>query len=442
MSHPYCPSPRPPSQGKGKNLAKSGISAAIAALTPDFAATFFLLVSVSLLFVFAFFIKSDTALAEQTSGPARQADSGLELKCQLEPETWANAGFANPGRIERLLIENGDAVQAGQRLAELSNPQQHQAAIAAAELQVVLAQQALDRLDERSDHELALAEQALAQANKAVETAGWQAAAAKRPFSQQSIAQAYANQLLAKKQRDQLRKDLEKLEKLVSDTGSFIWNFIRRSQFKQQILFMKNELANMEGRYQDAVQKYEDRLKPPDPIDVALAEANLAAAQAAADKARLDRDRLAAGPDADELARLKAEQQVAQGRLETAISTQAASFLAAPIGGQVAEVRLKAGEWAPAGQSVLVIADLSHWRVQCEELTEEEIVALQEGQTVRVRVDALPELDLAGTVSQVGLAYREVRDEARFQAEIALDEAPATLRWGMTVRVTIPASTP
>jgi multidrug resistance efflux pump len=360
----------------------------------------------------------------------------LELKCQLVPETWASPGFSIPGRVEQLLVATGDTVQAGQQLADLSNPQQYQAAIAAAELQVILAQQALDRLDERADHELALAGQALAQANKAVETASWQAESVKRPFSQQSIAQAYANQMLAKKQLDQLRKDLEKAEKLVSDTRSVIWRFVPRSQVKQQVLFLQSAVANAASRYQDAIQKYEDRLKPPDPIDVAQAEANLSAAQAAAEKARLDRDRLAGGPDPDERERLVAELQVAQGRLEAARSAQAASLLKAPISGQVVEVRIKTGEWAPAGQSVLVIADLDHWLVQCDELTQEEIVALQKDQSVQVRVDALPELDLTGTVAKVGLTFQEVRDEARFQAEISLDEIPPALRWGMTTRIT------
>jgi HlyD family secretion protein len=379
----------------------------------------------------------ETVLAERSSAPARQIEPGdLELKCRLEPITWANAGFSIPGRVEHLLAETGDNVQVGQRLAELSNPQQYQAAIAAAELQVVSAQQALDRLSEHSAYELALAEKALAEANKAVETASWQAESAKQPFSQQAIAQAYANQLLAKKQLDQLRKDLAKAEKLVSDPASFIWRFISRKLVKQQVLFLQSAVANADGRYQDALQKYEDRQKPSDPIDVALAEANLSAAQAAAEKARLDRDQLANGLDPDELARLEAELQVAQGRLETARSAQAASLLAAPISGQVAEVRIKAGEWASAGETGLVIVDFSRWTVQCEELTEEEIVAVQGGQSVQVRVDALPELILAGTVTKVGLAYQEVRDEARFQAEIALDEAPPSLRWGMTVRVT------
>ena len=398
---------------------------------------YFSLVFVSLVFVFGFNTRAETALAERSSASATQIEPGeLELKCKLEPRTWANAGFSIPGRIENLDVQAGDSVQSGQLLGELSNPQEHQAAIAVAELQVVLAQQALDRLSERATHELALAEQSLAQANKSLETATWQEAAAKRPYSQQSIAQAYANQLLAKKQLDQLRKDLEKAEKLVSDPRSIIWRFVKRSQVKQQVLLLQSAVANANARYQDAVQKYEDRQKPPDPIDVAQAEANLAAAQAAADKARLERDRLTSGPNPDELARLQAELQVAQGRLGAAQSAQTASLLAAPISGQAVEVSLKAGEWASAGRSVLVIADFSHWDVQCEELTEDEIAALQAGQSVQVRVDALPELDMAGTVTQVGLGYQEVRDELRFQAEIELVEAPPGLRWGMTVRVT------
>ena len=379
--------------------------------------------------------------ASPIEAPAAQTDPGsLELKCHLEPVSWVNAGFSMPGRIEQLQVGTGDRVQAGQALAELSNPEQFQAAIAAAELGVVLAQNNLNSLHDLANHQLALAEQALADANKAVETATWQAASAKQPYSKQSIAQAYANQMLAKKQLDQLRKDQAKVEKLLSDPTSFIWRYVKRKLVKEQALFLQSAVANADAKYQDAVQKYEDRLKPPDPIDVAKAEANLAAAHALADKARLDRDRLMNGPDPDELARLEAERLAAQGKLEVAQSALDATQLSAPIAGQVAEVQVKAGEWASPGQTVLVIADFDHWIVQCDELTQDEIVALQPDQSVQVTLDALPELSLAGTVTQIGLTYRDIRDESRFQAKIALDEAPPGLRWGMTSRITIPSA--
>jgi len=383
--------------------------------------------------------RPELVLAGPAEEPVAQTGSGgLELKCHLEPQGWVNAGFSIPGRLETMLVSVGDKVQAGQELAYLSNPEQFQAAIAAAELGVVLAQNNLNQLRDRANHELALAEQALAQANKAVEIATWQLESTMHPYSQRDIDQAYANQMLAKKQVDQLRKDLKKAEKLVSDTRSFIWRFVKRKLVKQQVLFLQAEVANAEARYQDAVQKYKDRQKPPDPIDVAMAEANLEAAQAQADKARQDRDRLADGPDPDELARLEAELQSAQAQLEVARSASQTASLNAPIAGQVVEIQVKEKEWASPGQTVLVIADLDHWLVQCDELTQEEIVALQSDQSVEVRLDAMPELSLPGTVTQLGLSYREVRDENRFQAKIDLPEAPPTLRWGMTARIVLP----
>ncbi len=381
--------------------------------------------------------RPERALAGPAEAPAAQ-DGSLELKCYLEPTAWVNAGFSMPGRIETLAVAAGDQVQAGQVLAAQSNPEQFQAAIAAAELNVVLTQNELDTLHQQADHELALAEQALAEANKDVETAIWQAAAAREPYSQRDIAQAYANQLIAKKQVDQMRKDLKKAEKFVSDDRSFIWRFISRKQAKEQILLLKAGIAQAEARYQDAVQKYEDRLEPPDPIDIAQADANLAAAQAAAGKAQQDRDRLAKGPDPDKLAQLEAELQVAQSKLEVAHAAAEAASLKSPITGQVIDVQVKQGEWASPGQTVLVIADLDHWVVNCDELTQEEIVSLSPDQAVQVSLDALPELSLPGTVGQVGLSYREVRDENRFQAKIDLADAPSSLRWGMTARIELP----
>jgi multidrug resistance efflux pump len=377
-----------------------------------------------------------TILAVAANGPGLQQDSSsLELKCKLEPRTWVSAGFAIPGRIEHLLVETGDIVQAGQQLAELSNLQKYQAAIATADLNVILAKNSLDTLQEQADYQLALAEQTQAQANKAVEDATWQLASIKHPFSQQAIDQAFANQILAEKKLDQLRKDLEKVEKQLNDKRNGIWRFVKSRLVKQQILFLQREVALAESHYQDAVQKYKDRLKPPDPIDVAQAEAKLAAAQAQAEKAQLDRERLANGPDPDELARLEAQMQSAEAELNAARSALADADLTAPIMGRVAAVQVKAGEWTLPGQSVLVIADLEHWIVQCDELTQQEIIAIQPGESVQIRLDALPDLDLMGTVATIGDTYQEIRDEARFYAKIDLIGDDPGLRWGMTARV-------
>ena len=86
----------------------------------------------------------------------------------------------------------------------------------------------------------------------------------------------------------------------------------------------------------------------------------------------------------------------------------------------------------------MIIADLSHWRIECTELTEDQVLALQPGQTLRVSLDALPQASMQGTLASVGSTYRTVHGDVRFTAKIDLDASSPELRWGMTARLQLP----
>jgi HlyD family secretion protein len=89
----------------------------------------------------------------------------------------------------------------------------------------------------------------------------------------------------------------------------------------------------------------------------------------------------------------------------------------------------------------LVLADLSGWSVEIEELREDEVTCLVIGEPVIIRLDALPGLELNGRVESIGWVYQEKEGEVLYSAKISLPGNPAGLRWGMTARVTLQAGT-
>ena len=90
----------------------------------------------------------------------------MELKGHLVPAQWVNLGFTSGGKIDQILVKQGDQVQAGQPVAQLGNLESYSAEIAAAELELLQAQLALKDLNEKAAYDLALAEQRLAEADK------------------------------------------------------------------------------------------------------------------------------------------------------------------------------------------------------------------------------------------------------------------------------------
>jgi hypothetical protein len=99
-------------------------------------------------------------------------------------------------------------------------------------------------------------------------------------------------------------------------------------------------------------------------------------------------------------------------------------------------VALTEGELVTAGQAAIVVADYSAWKVETDNLTEFEVPGVAEGQSATIAFDALPDLQLAGTVTAVSPFFEIKRGDVTYTVEIQLLETDPRLRWGMTSTVT------
>ena len=80
-----------------------------------------------------------------TAALAQEA-APLTLKGRLEPRRYVTLASPLPGRIEEVRVLEGQEVQAGEIVVVLEGSEALAAEVAAAELQVVIASQALDEL--------------------------------------------------------------------------------------------------------------------------------------------------------------------------------------------------------------------------------------------------------------------------------------------------------
>jgi multidrug resistance efflux pump len=74
--------------------------------------------------------------------------------------------------------------------------------------------------------------------------------------------------------------------------------------------------------------------------------------------------------------------------------------------------------------------------VETDDLTEIEVVDVKVGQKVTVVADALPEVEMTGTVEEINQMFEEKRGDITYTVRISLDNPDSRLRWGMTVVVT------
>ena len=192
----------------------------------------------------------------------------------------------------------------------------------------------------------------------------------------------------------------------------------------------------------------------------------VAAAQAQRDAAQSQLDLLLAGAQAEqvnisqigvaqaEAARAEAELGVEQARAavaqaeagkvqaETAVSAAqeavAQRTLTAPFAGTIASLNIEVGEIASPGVPIVSLADFSKWVVETTDLTELDVVAVAVGFPVEVRVDALPDAVLPGTVSDIDTVATLSRGDVTYTVTVELDNNDSLpLRWGMTAFVDV-----
>ena len=150
--------------------------------------------------------QTTTAAAE--SDPLSGFVPAVSATGVVRPSTWATLSFQGGGLVEEVLVERGDQVEAGQILVELGGTEQVRASLTAARLEQVSAQQALDTLIENGDLAAAQAQLVLALARDALEDAeyDWQVLQPGYRASGDTIDAAEANLVLANEEVDRAQQ--------------------------------------------------------------------------------------------------------------------------------------------------------------------------------------------------------------------------------------------
>jgi len=361
------------------------------------------------------------AAQEPTQIPVVTGDSNVSVEGKLVPVQHVQLSFNLPGVIAEVLVEEGQEVEQGQVIARLDQRPRLASAVAAAEVEVINAQQALKDLQETSDVNTAAAQQKVAAARDAVRYAERYLNNLKAGSRGTDVDKAQADVVLLKDRLDTAREDYKPYEKKDEDN-------ITRAAYLSR-------LADAQRKYDDAVLLLNNLQGNPSDIDWAIAEANLSLAQAQLALAEDDYQDVVDGPDPDALQAAEARLKAAEAGLVAAQATLADSELIAPFSGTLVRLDLKQGEQAIPGKLAAVLADLSGWVVETDDLNEMEVPGISDGQSATVVPDALQELELDGHVTSIGQLYEEKLGDVTFTTRIALDENDPRLRWGMTVKV-------
>ncbi|RCK76178.1 MAG: putative RND efflux membrane fusion protein [Anaerolineae bacterium] len=369
----------------------------------------------SLTIIFLFSLSACSTVGQPTASQSAETEippvktgGGIITEGKVIPKSYVQLSFQVSGKVSEILVKEGDSVKTGDVLVRLGNRAEAEAELARAELELLNAQQALNDLIDNHPIEKARALEAVAQANDRVRSAKYQLDNFTIPQSQQNLDAVEAVKLMEER-LDQARLAFEpyKNDSLLNDA-------------RQKL---KEALDNAQSDYNAAVKRLNY-------------EVQLEAAKADLEKALDHWEKIKNGPDPDQLALAKARINAAEMALRSAQARLENLELKATIDGNVAKIDLVVGSQVTPNTIVVTLADFSSWYVYTENLTEIEVVEIQENQSVTIVPDALPELVLTGTVESIGQVFEVKQGDITYTTKILLNESDPRLRWGMTVLVT------
>ncbi|HBX70699.1 MAG TPA: hypothetical protein DEH25_15290 [Chloroflexi bacterium] len=373
-------------------------------------------------------------LAWQTSGTVEKVGALVGDSVTIDQQL---ASIAETSLPQNVILAQADLVSAQKALDDLMNSQLQQAQALQA---VETAQKALEDLL-NPELQQALALQAIADAQQSVDYYERQVNNLQASAGQTNVDAAQAQVTIAK---DALDKAKEKYDPYANKPES---NLTRAnlqanlSAAQQQYDFAVRQLNALTGSASDTevalaqanyataqaqlaeAQRSFDRIKDgPSEADVALLEAQLAEAQRSY-------DRIKDGPAAEDIA-------VAEARIAAAEATVNQAYIKAPFDGTITLVNVKPGDQVNPGTLAFRVDDLSHLLVDMD-VSEVDINQIKVGQEVTMSFDAILGKEYHGKVAEVALVGNNIAGVVSFTVTIELLDADAEVRPGMTSAVNI-----
>lgn len=344
------------------------------------------------------------------------SNNGVTVEGRLNPVDSVWVSFQTSGEIAEIKVKENQSVTKGDILMVLSNQEVAQSDLKAAELELLIAQQALDDLNQTAKLDETKAHQALVEAELNADDAYQMLSDMDTEAYQESIDEAWTTVQEKQDVLDDAQEYFDKYKDLSED------NLTRQDA--------QTDLENAQKDYEDAVRAHNLLV-----YGLEQAQTNADNAGQVADQARQDYEDIQNGPDPDRLALANAQVDSAQAHVNAAQKALDAMVLSAPFDGVVTSIDATIGQVVSAKEPILHLADFSSWVVETVDLDEIKAVKIDSGKPVTLTVDALPGLELHGTVEWISLDYTEKSGDILYSARIRLDDSDPRLRWGMTMSV-------
>ena len=400
----------------------------------------------------------EDAASDETGAAAESAALAGRVVADAKVVPIQRSDLSMPvnGIAQAVPVQEGDLVVKGALLLKLDDAQQR-VAVAQAEASLARAQANLDKLlagPRAEDIAGAEAAQAAAQANyeKLLNAAGpGNIRAAEAGVAR---AQAELNRVLegaSEQAQIAARADVAAAEAQLNQARS-AYNKVKDNA---DIGMLPQSLALQQATiaYEAAQARYDDVLNGATDAQIGSARAgvsqaaaqlqtlrdslpnDVAAALAQVQQAQAQVDALNAGARVEDIAAARADVAAATAQLQQALVGLSNTELRAPFPGVIATLNAALGEQVAPSQPVVQLADTTAFEIETSDLTELDVVNVRPGAPVLLTFDAIPDLELPGTVSRVRPIGQDNRGDTVYTVVISPKQQDDRLLWNMTAVV-------
>jgi len=427
-------------------------------------------------------LNENSANASLETEPIRRDDLRIIVEAPgvVRANQSALLRWKTTGRVEGVYTSLGDEVSTGELLANLEKNSLAQNVILA-QAELINAQRALDELltsqvqtaqahsaveqarqalEDARDPTLvqSQAQTALAEAQQALEEAERNYEILAKPASQSAIDQTKANLLLAENRLNDTLEQIDRIQRRARRPEDKMMFFESRELYERILEGL--ELKEIQDRraYEDSLSRYNRLIEPPDPNDLAVAEAALARSKAEFAQAQIEWERAKDGISPADVAVLEAqlvdaqrewerwkdgpdsaEITAAEARLAVAQATLNQVQIVAPFDGTITEVHSQPGDVVTTGSLAFRLDDLTPLLVDAS-VSEIDINKIRPGQAAILTFDAIPSKEYHGTVVEVPAVGEVINNIASFNIVVEIIDADEKVRPEMTTTVNIVVS--
>ena len=318
------------------------------------------------------------------------------------------------GSVEAVRVKVGDRVKKDDILAELDKTSLSQNIILA-EVDLLTAQRNLEDL-QTSTTARAQAELALAQAEEALEDA-------QNRYEGVNFARASDTKI------ENVQSELDLLDNQIAQARRLYNMLSRLPDGDSRKAGALSNLTSLELRRDQVVAELNYITGRPDANEVSQRLSNYEIAKAQLEDAKRRLERVQDGPDDLEVARLQAQITAAEATLNLA-------RIVAPFAGTITQVDPLPGDQVSPGTQAFRLDDLSHLLVDVQ-ISEIDINTIAVGQPVTMTFDAILGKTYNGKIVEVGQVGASVQGAVNFIVTVELTDGDADVRPGMTAAVNI-----